>query len=44
MKQNKIYIYGKHTLKEVLLYSPHVLDRIFVAKGSDDKELQELIK
>ncbi|MCH8050146.1 23S rRNA (guanosine(2251)-2'-O)-methyltransferase RlmB [Patescibacteria group bacterium] len=44
MKQNKIYIYGKHALKEALLYAPHVLDRIFIAKGSGDRELQELIK
>ncbi|MCH7883542.1 hypothetical protein IIA95_03975, partial [Patescibacteria group bacterium] len=44
MKQNKIYIYGKHALKEALLYAPHVLDRIFVTKGSGDRELQELIK
>ena len=44
MKQNKIYIYGKHALKEALLYAPHVLEWIFVTKGSGDKELQELIK
>jgi len=44
MKQNKIYIYGKHALTEALLYAPHVLEKIFIAQESDDKELQELIK
>lgn len=44
MKQNKIYIYGKHALKEAFRYAPFALDRIFIKKENDDEALQELIK
>lgn len=44
MKQKKIYIYGKHALMEALSHAPQVLDRIFLAKGQIDADLQDAIK
>lgn len=40
MKQNKIYIYGKHAVMEAILNAPQVLTGIFLAPGGDDMELK----
>ena len=39
MKQEKVYIYGKHALKEELFFSPEVVDRVFLPERQDDKKL-----
>jgi len=44
MKQNKIYIYGKHALMEALANAPQVLDRVFLAEEKADAELQDALK
>jgi len=44
MKTDKIYIYGKHALKEALMNAPQTIKKVFLAKSVDDKELLELIK
>jgi tRNA G18 (ribose-2'-O)-methylase SpoU len=43
MKQDKIYIYGKHALTEALLNNPQSVDRIFAASALDG-ELARLAK
>ena len=32
MKQNKIFIYGRHALMEALLNAPDVVDKLFLSK------------
>jgi 23S rRNA (guanosine2251-2'-O)-methyltransferase len=44
MKQNKIYIYGKHALIEALAHAPRAIDRVFLAKENNDAMLREAIK
>lgn len=44
MKQNKIYIYGKHALMEALSHAPQVLDRVFLAKEQSDAVLKDAIR
>ncbi|GMQ95301.1 MAG: 23S rRNA (guanosine(2251)-2'-O)-methyltransferase RlmB [Patescibacteria group bacterium] len=44
MKQNKIYIYGKHAVMEALVHAPGVVDKVSIAKGNEDKALQEAIR
>jgi 23S rRNA (guanosine2251-2'-O)-methyltransferase len=43
MKQQKIYIYGKHAVEEALRYAPQTLRKIHLAKQMDDHELRRLI-
>ena len=43
MKQEKIYVYGKHALLEALRNSPQTLKKVFLA-SQDDKELMGLLK
>lgn len=42
-KKDKIYIYGKHALKEALTSAPQAITKIFLA-NRDDAELEALIK
>ena len=44
MTENKTYIYGTHALTEALMYAPHTLEEIFVAKHFDDPALTALAK
>lgn len=44
MKTDKIYIYGKHALKEALLNAPEVVKKVFLAKSVDDSEIFNLLK
>ncbi len=44
MKQNKIYIYGKHALIEALTHAPGVVDKVSIIKGNEDNALQDAIK
>jgi len=43
VKQNKIYIYGKHAVEEALRHSPQVLRKIHLSPRMEDKKLRELI-
>ena len=43
MKQDKIYIYGKHALVEALTNAPQVVKKVFLA-STDDKEIVSLLK
>ncbi len=44
MKQEKIYIYGKHALTEALQNSPHVIKKVYLAPQASDAKLTSLIK
>ena len=41
---DRIYIYGKHALKEALIFAPDVLEEVFLAKHFDDTEILDLIR
>ena len=41
--REKIYIYGKHALKEALLHTPKAVEKVFLAVTMDDKELRDLL-
>jgi 23S rRNA (guanosine2251-2'-O)-methyltransferase len=43
MKQDKVYIYGKHALVEALMNAPQVVKKVFLA-NNDDKEISRLLK
>jgi 23S rRNA (guanosine2251-2'-O)-methyltransferase len=43
MKQDKIYIYGKHALVEALTNAPHIIKKVFLA-NEEDKEIMSLLK
>lgn len=43
MKQDKVYIYGKHALMEALTNSPRILKKVFLASESD-KQVMALLK
>jgi len=40
----KAYVYGKHALKEALLHTPKIINKIFLAPNIDAPELLDLIK
>jgi 23S rRNA (guanosine2251-2'-O)-methyltransferase len=44
MTQNKIYIHGKHAVKEALLTIPHAVNQIMTAQAFDDKEILALAR
>jgi len=44
MKQNKIFIYGKHAVAEALMRRPASVRKIHLASSMDDRDLRELIK
>lgn len=44
MKQDKVYIYGRHALYEALLGAPHVIDRVFLSPEVNDPDLRKMIK
>jgi 23S rRNA (guanosine2251-2'-O)-methyltransferase len=44
MKQNKIFIYGKHAVSEALLHAPQAVRKVHLAQNMDDRKLRELIK
>ena len=43
-KQNSTYIYGKHALTEALLHTPHIIERVFLAKEVDDPAMRKILK
>jgi predicted rRNA methylase len=42
VKQNKIYIYGKHAVEEALRHAPQILRKIHLSERMEDKKLREL--
>lgn len=44
MIQNKIYIHGKHAVKEALLNIPHAVNQIMTTSEFDDREILSLAK
>lgn len=44
MKQNKIYIYGKHAVAEALRHAPRVVRKILLSPQMDDQKLRGLIR
>ena len=44
MIQNKIYIHGKHAVKEALLHIPQAVNQIMAVPDFDDKEILTLAK
>ena len=44
MKEEKMYLYGKHALREVLTARPSAVRKVFLDKNvADDKEVKELL-
>jgi len=43
-KDEKIFIYGKHAIKEALLSDSGILDRVFLSKDAIDEEMMSLLK
>lgn len=41
VKQNRIYIYGKHAVSEALESAPHTLRKFFISREMDDRELRK---
>jgi 23S rRNA (guanosine2251-2'-O)-methyltransferase len=44
MTQNKIYIHGKHAVKEALLHIPQAINQIMLAQVFDDKEIMAIAR
>lgn len=44
MKAKKIYIYGKHAVKEALLQVPQIISAIYLAPTMKDEEIRDLIR
>ncbi len=44
MKTNKLFIYGKHAVREALQHAPHAITRVYVEKGFTDPELMKFVK
>lgn len=43
MKTNKLYITGKHAAYEALMYAPHAVKRVYIARGFQDNNINKLI-
>ena len=41
---HKVYIYGKHALREALLNAPKAVYKVFFDKEMDDKDMRELVR
>ncbi len=44
MKTNKLYIAGKHAAYEALMYAPHAVKRVYIARGFQDNAINTLIE
>lgn len=44
MKTNKLYIYGKHAVREAIVYAPHAVKRVYVERGFTDPELMKFVQ
>lgn len=43
MKTNKLYIAGKHAAYEALMFAPHAVKRVYIARGFQDSAINKLI-
>jgi 23S rRNA (guanosine2251-2'-O)-methyltransferase len=43
MQREKVYIYGKHALREALINTPHIIKKVFAADGVLDAETLRLL-
>jgi predicted rRNA methylase len=43
VKTNKLYITGKHAAYEALMYAPHAVKRVYIARGFQDSAINKLI-
>jgi 23S rRNA (guanosine2251-2'-O)-methyltransferase len=43
VKTNKLYITGKHAAYEALMYAPHAVKRVYIARGFQDNNINKLI-
>ncbi|MCK5059671.1 MAG: 23S rRNA (guanosine(2251)-2'-O)-methyltransferase RlmB [Candidatus Pacebacteria bacterium] len=44
MKQNKIYIYGKHAVTEAIRNRPEAVKKVYISSHINDTQLRELIR
>lgn len=44
VKTNKLYISGKHAAYEALMYAPHAVKRVYIARGFQDNSINKLIE
>ncbi len=44
MKQNKIYIYGKHAVAEALANAPQAVKKVYLSPKQEDQHIRDLIK
>jgi predicted rRNA methylase len=44
VKTNKLYIAGKHAAYEALMYAPHAVKRVYIARGFQDNAINKLIE
>ena len=44
VKTNKLYIAGKHAAYEALMYAPHAVKRVYIARGFQDNNINKLIE
>ncbi len=42
-RSDKIYIYGKHALKEALISAPHTIRKVYLAKTIEDEGMKRLL-
>ncbi len=41
---NKIYIHGKHAVKEALVHIPQAINQVMTAQAFDDKDIMQLVR
>lgn len=44
MKTSKTYIYGKHAIREALLFAPQIVKKVMIAPYFDDNAIRALVK
>jgi 23S rRNA (guanosine2251-2'-O)-methyltransferase len=44
VKTNKLYIAGKHSAYEALMYAPHAVKHVYIARGFQDNNINKLIE
>jgi 23S rRNA (guanosine2251-2'-O)-methyltransferase len=44
VKQSKIYIYGRHAVREALVSAPRIVRKVFLSPTMDNRKLREVIR
>jgi 23S rRNA (guanosine2251-2'-O)-methyltransferase len=44
VKQSKIYIYGKHAVREALVSSPRIIRKVLLSPKMDDRKLRDILR